>query len=421
MFRQKRGWMMVALLIGWKMYAQDLTLSPAEADSLFATRNLQVLAAHYHLTEAQAQVEQSKLYANPVIAVDENVYNRLNKKYFDFGPQSEQTVTADQLIAIAGQHANQVRLAKARSEGARWEFEELLRNLRSELHRTWVELFYTQQNLKMFQTEIISLHQVSDALQTQEKKGNISEIEMARIQALLLSLRQEQHEYETTELTLESELRTMLALPQGVHPHPQLDESVLDSLDADRTDLQNLYHYLEDRPDIRHAQNEINVAERTARLERSKAFPEIHLTGQYDRNAGYFPNYFSVGISMSLPVFNRNQGNRHAAQAQIAQNTLLYDEARMKAHNELDTASEKLRKALSLWHDVSREFDRQNIGILFKGVNENYKKRNISLLEFVDFYKTYKDAMLQIASVKQGAFLAIEELNTTAGTAAIRY
>lgn len=84
-------------------------------------------------------------------------------------------------------------------------------------------------------------------------------------------------------------------------------------------------------------------------------------------------------------------------------------------------AKENFIRALSLEKSVSDNFDKENINTLFQSVNENYRKRNISLIEFVDFYKTYKEAMLEISTVREKVFLSAEDLNMAAGREVVKY
>ena len=75
------------LLLAGKMCAQQVagTLTLKEAEQRFLERNLSLIAERYNIDMAQAQVLQAKLFENPVISLEQNVYNLLNGKYFDFG------------------------------------------------------------------------------------------------------------------------------------------------------------------------------------------------------------------------------------------------------------------------------------------------------------------------------------------------
>ena len=399
--------------------AQEITMS--QADSLFLHNNLEVLAARCNVSCADAEIAQAKLYANPVVSLQMNVYNRLNGRFFDFGKQSEQVVDIDQLIYIAGQHANVVRMAKAEKTVVLREFEELLRNLRGEMHKTFVQLYFAQCNIKMYQNEILSLSHVLDALMVQERKGNISKVETARIQALLLSLRQEQDDFMESKADLEGRLKLFLAIPADKRPTVVLDSCSIDRLLDVPGNLPAIDSCLASRSDVLLAESNQQLAQAALKVERSKAWPEVHITGQYDRNAGYFPNYFTLGATVSVPLFNRNQGNISHAKASIDKSNLEYQNTLAKAQNEVEVAIENFRRNVSLMCSVRKDMGDTDLDRLFQSVNDNYRQRNISLLEFVDYYKTYKDTQLAVSSVKENTFLAVEELNRTLGKDIITY
>ena len=80
------------LLLTGGICAQQATtgaLTLKEAEQRFLERNLSLIAERYNIDMAQAQVLQAKLFENPVISLEQNVYNRLNGKYFDFGKEGE--------------------------------------------------------------------------------------------------------------------------------------------------------------------------------------------------------------------------------------------------------------------------------------------------------------------------------------------
>lgn len=396
----------------------ELTLQ--EADSLFLARNIDLLAEKCNISMADAAITQAKLYQNPVISLEENVYNRLSHRYFDFGRESEQLVNVDQLISIAGQHSNVVKEARSGQDVAVARFEELLRNLRAELHQTFVKLYFAQRNMKIYQNEIVSLRTTLDQLIAQEKKGNISRIETARIQALLLSVRREQNEFLENVSSLQGRLRLLMAMPSSMNLTAVFnpDPAVLpDVSECDRL----LTDSLMQRSDVLMALHQTEQAKAALKVSKSQAWPEVHITGQYDRNAGYFPNYFAVGVSLSVPIFNHNQGHIRSAKARIVQCEQNYTGTLEKAQNEVVVAKENFLRSLSLEKSVSDNFDKENIQNLFQSVNENYRKRNISLLEFVDFYKTYKEAMLEVSTVREKVYLTAEELNKAAGREVVKY
>ena len=81
----------ICVATGYHM--EHLTLK--EAEQRFLERNLSLIAERYNIDMAQAQVLQARLFENPVISLEQNVYNRLNGKYFDFGKEGETVVEVE--------------------------------------------------------------------------------------------------------------------------------------------------------------------------------------------------------------------------------------------------------------------------------------------------------------------------------------
>lgn len=402
----------------WTGAAQEevVRLSLDDALERFAACNLSLIAERYHVDMAEAQVTQAKLFENPVISFEQNVYNRNNGKYFDLGKEGEAVVEIEQLIYIAGQRNKRVRLEKLNKEMAVYQFEEVIRTLRGELKEKFVDLYYTRKSLSVYDREIGYLSTVLDVYKEQNAKGNVSLLEKSRIQALLLSLKQERNGISNEAVALEGDLRLLLGLKREEVPEPLFDESALDRIELEKLPLAELSARMAGRPDLKQVEAGIRASEADVRLQRSLAFPEVSLKGAYDRAGNFCNNYFAIGLSVSVPLFNRNQGNIKSARLSVLRNNTLAEQARRQADNELFACYTKLAKALELYrssdYELERDFDR-----IIEGVNAGFRKRNISLLEFIDYYEAYKETCLQLYGMKRDVVMAAEGLNTIVGDA----
>ena len=317
--------------------ASVVSLSLKESEQRFSEHNLEVIAERYNIDIAEAQVVQAKLFENPVVSLEQNVYNRLNGHYFDFGKQGETIVEVEQLIYIAGQRNKRVRLEKIHKEMALYQFEEVLRTLRSELKEKFVTLYFTRKSQSIYDREIDSLAHLLEVLKEQNEKGNVSLLEKSRIEALLLSLRQERNDIANQVISLQGDMRLLLGLSGNDTFEPIFDESVLNQIDMDSVPFSELTSLLYERPDLKLAQVSIKASEADVRLQRSLAFPEVSVKGTYDKAGNFINDYWAIGLSVSLPIFNRNQGNIRAAKLSVAQKAHKEEYARRQAENELFT------------------------------------------------------------------------------------
>lgn len=180
------------LLLTGEVCAQQVTtgtLTLKEAEQRFLERNLSLIAERYNIDVAQAQVLQAKLFENPVISLEQNVYNRLNGKYFDFGKEGEAVVEIEQVIHLAGQRNKQVKLEKINKEIAEYQFEEVMRTLRQELNEKFVQVYFLSKSISIYEKEVNSLQELLAGMKQQQEKGNISLMEMSRLESMLFSLK----------------------------------------------------------------------------------------------------------------------------------------------------------------------------------------------------------------------------------------
>lgn len=410
------------LLLAGKMCAQQVagTLTLKEAEQRFLERNLSLIAERYNIDMAQAQVLQAKLFENPVISLEQNVYNRLNGKYFDFGKEGEAVVEIEQVIHLAGQRNKQVRLEKINKEIAEYQFEEVMRTLRQELNEKFVEVYFLSKSIAIYEKEVNSLQVLLGGMKIQQEKGNISLMEISRLESMLFSLRKEKNERENDLLTTRGELNLLLNLPEDTQVQLSLDEEVLQQLDLSQLSFADLKAIINERPDQKIARSTVNASRANLKLQKSMAFPEFSVKGNYDRVGNFINDYFAIGVSLSVPIFNRNQGNIKAARFSIQQAGVQQEYAANRADMELFTAYTSLEKATQLYQSTNMDLER-NFEKLITGVNENFTRKNISLLEFIDYYDSYKETCIQLYEIKKNVFLAMENLNTVVGQKVLNY
>ena len=410
------------LLLAGKMCAQQVagTLTLKEAEQRFLERNLSLIAERYNIDMAQAQVLQAKLFENPVISLEQNVYNRLNGKYFDFGKEGEAVVEIEQVIHLAGQRNKQVRLEKINKEIAEYQFEEVMRTLRQELNEKFVEVYFLSKSIAIYEKEVNSLQALLGGMKIQQEKGNISLMEISRLESMLFSLRKEKNERENDLLTTRGELNLLLNLPEDTQVQLSLDEEVLQQLDLSQLSFADLKAIINERPDQKIARSTVNASRANLKLQKSMAFPEFSVKGNYDRVGNFINDYFARGVSLSVPIFNRNQGNIKAARFSIQQAGVQQEYAANRADMELFTAYTSLEKATQLYQSTNMDLER-NFEKLITGVNENFTRKNISLLEFIDYYDSYKETCIQLYEIKKNVFLAMENLNTVVGQNVLNY
>ena len=144
------------------------------------------------------------------------------------------------------------------------------------------------------------------------------------------------------------------------------------------------------------------------------AVPDLMSGVQFDKRGSFVNNATFFSVAMDLPFFNRNQGNIKAAKIAVDQSNTSLAQQRLSVENEVQQAygkalnTEKMLKTID--PNFQNDFDK-----LLKSITENFEKRNISLLEFTDFYDSYKQNVLQWNQLQNDRIQAIESLNFSIG------
>ena len=344
----------------------------------------------------------------------------MNGKYFDVGKEGEAAIEIEQEIPIARQRSKRIKLEEINREAAGYRFEEVLRTLRSELYRSFVDTYYQSRSVRVYDREITSVGKLLQAVREQEGKGNMSRMEVSRLELFLLSLRKERQDAEQQLVEMRGRLNLLLGAPAGHDRELVLDESILEKVDLSAVSFADLGTMLDSRPDVRAARAEVRAAEANVKLQRAMAAPEFSVRGMYDRAGNFINDYFAIGITCSVPIFNRNQGEIKSAKLELLQQGKEEEYAVDKAETELYSACHQLQKAVELY----RAFDgrvEQDFEQLMEGVNENFYERNINMLEFIDYYQSYKEACLQCYALRRDVFGAMENLNTDVGRTIFKF
>ncbi len=144
-------------------------LSLREAEKCFLEHNVQLTAQRYNVDRAQAQVVQARLFDNRSFRW-QNVYNLEREIFFDVGKEGEAAIEIEQEIPIARQRNKRIKLEEINREAAGYRFEEVLRTLRSELYRSFVDTYYQSRSIRVYDREITSVGKLLQAVREQEEE-----------------------------------------------------------------------------------------------------------------------------------------------------------------------------------------------------------------------------------------------------------
>ena len=394
--------------------AQDsLRLSLRQADSLFLRNNLSLLAERFRIVASQASIIQARLWDNPTLSVEANAFNPDKRRVLDVARGGQKIISIEQILVTAGKRSKQVALATESAHMTEYEFMDLLRVLKFELRNNFFDIYFLQNTLNRYQLQISNLQSTVTAFESQYEKNNVSLRELLRLKALLFQLNNDKTEILFQIAEKEKVLEILLNLDSPLIPivnEAELNRYQLNDYNAPA--LGQLA--LQNRGDVKVTESLTRQAELNYNLQKSLATPNLRIGATYDQSGSYVNNYTGLTLAADLPFFNKNQGNIKVARSLIDYQKGLQNQKVNVVTNEVAAAFQKVQYVENMVQSIDSKFSEQ-FEQLNKGVVENFQKRNLSLLEFIDLIETYSESIKELNRLKADRVGAYEELNFTVG------
>ena len=405
-------------------YKDTLKISLQQADSVFITKNLSLLAEKCNVEAARAQIVQAKLFQNPSITLNQNVYNteyQTNgaRRWFDMSGKGESSIEVEKLFLLAGKRNKQIQLAELSADKEGHVYYDLVRTLKYSLHSCFYELYAYNRIIKVYDHETDALNKLIKVSEEQFSKQYISKRELLRLKSELFSLENEKLDYKSQLIERLSDINLLLHT-QGIYYLPEADMSVCDKFTPPTLRLQALIDTaLVSRYDLKMARADLAISHMNVDYQKSLAVPDLTISGGWDRNGSFIHDYNYLGLQTSLPLFNRNQGNIRSAKFMEESSKYKLESAEEQVKTDVINAYTNALETNRLYSSFDKTFvndlDRMNDEML-----RSFEKKNIGLIEFIDYYDAYKDNQVQYNKLLLNMVSSIENINYTVGKEIIR-
>ena len=398
-----------------------LSLSLPDIEKKFIDSNLQLLAAHYNVDAQKALIQQAKLWSNPVLNTDQVI--AANGKFFPYGKNADGSysgqyfIQVQQLIQTARKRGKLIDLATTNTKLSELQLQDLLRNLRYQLHTDYYTIQQQLSSKAILDGQLQQLNYLLTGMQAQLNAGNIAQKDYLRIQALVIALQQDITDLNKSIADTQSDIKTLLQLKDHsfIKPAEQLQTDI--ALTGSPETLfetarqNNPYYQLQQTQTVFQQQNLV--------YQKALRVPDITLSPNFDRNSNFSPNYLGLGISLPIPVLNKNQGNIKSAEFSVKQQQAVTQSAETELQNNISNAYTKLLLTLQQNNSTQKDFYKK-YQAMYGNVLSSYRQKQISLLEFLDFFNDYTSSQQRLLQQQLNVQLSKEELNYTIGTDVIK-
>lgn len=357
-----------------KYHSQVEGLSLTEIVKRAFDANGEIKIARLEVERAQARLMQAQLRPNPNLEIEQSTGRLVGSP-----GEYEYSVGVSVPLEVYGQRNRRIDLAKAEITLKEAEVSAKQRELAGQVFETYAEALAALREVQVLE-ELLDLDgRTVLFVQIRVNEGDTAPLELNLLQTEVERLRSRR---QLTEGKLQAAI-TKLKFYAGV-PYEQplkLTEDIsVASFPLLPTSIETSVAVgLKNRPEIRLAELDEQLASAGLRLIRSQSRPDISATARYTQGRSGFDDprgaFFqsdrnlTFGISIGLPVFNRNQGAKAEAAIVIrqAQERRAFSEQIVK--NEIVIAFQRIeaaKRALTTLETAVLPRSRENIDTIRK-------------------------------------------------------
>jgi cobalt-zinc-cadmium efflux system outer membrane protein len=409
---------------GHSTEAREYTLDAAIRQALEA--DPQIRAGFETVRQAEADLITAGLLPNPDVSTDLLMmpWGKSFRPTKQGGPsQTDAFVGFPIDWFVFGKRAAAIVTAQQGVDVATAQFADLVRLRISETIAAFYDVLEAQEQLELAQEDLDNLSEVERITANRVELGGVGTIELDRIRVSIYSSRREVRSRETLLAAALSRLRAFLGFAADIPVAVRGDLDVM--VPATPLAPDAAFSLAEEnRPDLIALHRQIAMATAGVEFEERRAYPELKpsfgYTRQFQKEMG-FPDAesWNVALQMTLPVFDRNQGNIAKAKSARTQAELNLNAQLVTLRAEIDQAVkayQAARDALTI-DDPGQLEAAKNVRDKIRAA---YELGGKPLIEVLDAQRAYRETYrLHIAS-RSGYWHSLHGLNAAIGKQVLR-
>lgn len=398
------------------------TLNTLVSDAL--AHNAELLAARQRLAEAQGLLLQSGLRPNPAIDVSVS-----NGSLLASPGEREVSLGYAHTFELGGKRDKRIETGRIGLELARAEVADRERLLKAEVKERFADAMAAARNLESAERLMELNEQSYQIAQARTKEGEGTALEEGLLRVEVSRIRSDRLLFANQVERAVLELKTLSGRPLA--GDLRLDGG-LASPDVKLTLEAAVKQALSTRPDLQAARVLEDLGNAELRLAHSQAMPDLVASGRYSRASSRFDQYglaglagpvvplrdtdnlLTAGISIVLPLRNRNQGNIQAAVARREVAAMRLRSAEQVVRREVNAALgryQTARQALAVFDDGVLRQSAENVRIL----RAAYDLGEIRLMDVINEQRRLVDTQRAHTELLKEAYVAAVELERAVG------
>ncbi len=403
------GIVVLAALPALPCAAQERDAAPPvvgsdEALELFRRHSLELRAARSDFRATAGRASQEAAYPNPSFSLLREDLSRGGEGY------DENSFTLQQTVEWPGRTLARSRAADRTRARARSAFRSDSLRLLLEVRRAYLEAAGAERRATVLQEVADVIREAVKDAEVRRADGDISGYELRRLKLELARLEQRLAAGRIERDAARRELAARIlpdsdtvavatrGLPEGRPPEVGRDAAVAAALR---------------RPAVAAGRHAVEAAAAETSAVRLGRIPDLRLTGGYKTQADDFDGAV-LGVSLSLPVFDRKGGALQAAEARESAATSRLGLRRRQARNEVVRALDRYRSVRRRSRVVGTELLAPT-GDLLEIARTSYAAGEMELVELLDGADAHLESRLMALELRADLWLAYHELTWAMG------
>jgi cobalt-zinc-cadmium efflux system outer membrane protein len=393
------------------------------AVELCVNNNFRVLAGAERIRLAEADLLTSSLVPNPSLFSDCQLIPLQHTDIHDqLGPpQWDALVSVPIDWLLFGKRLAAMQAARLGIEVSTADFADVLRIQVAGTVDGFYEVLEDDAYFKLAEKNLEELTELEKLTEELAQDKKVGALELDRIKLAVHEAVLERHDRELALELAKARLRPFLGRTAAdadyevegtlavtaMVPPPKLEEALA---------LAEAH-----RPDLLAGRAAIDQANAVVELERRRAKPQVALQpgwSYYDqRHQNGFRNgsMFDIGISTSLPLTDRNQGNIRKAQAQVGERQFTYQGDRADALAEVEASVASYADAVEHLTQFNTPATLKAAHDLRKNMEAAYRAGDRKLLELLDAQKAYVGRLGHVIEFESFYWRSLNKLNAAVG------
>ena len=298
----------------------------------------------------------------------------------------ETTVQLGVPIDLGGVRGKQKQIAALEAELAGWDYETARLDVLTQMNQAFIDVLAAQEVVALNEELVRLAEQVFNTAKAQVEAGKVSPVQQMRTQVELANSR---IALETSKRELEGARFVLASIWGSTSPVFEKVEGQFEMAKPIPT-VEQLANRISQNPNIVRWTVEIAHRHAAIQLERSKRVPGLSIGGGMKRLNESSDVAFILGLSLPLPLFDRNQGAILEAEYNLAKAFEERKSAEVAIRTALTTAYGVLSAAAGTVSALKDEALPRAHGT-FDAVTEGYRIGKFDFLEMLDAQRTLFD------------------------------